>query len=262
MILGLDQEESLDPARVGAKAAWLARGRKAGLPILQGLVVEAGDSRHHMSIGERALATRGSGGARLAIMKEPLAEADELVEASFPFGPRLVARSSTQLEESGEWAGAFSSYLDLTPPDLPRAVVGCWASAFTVAALERQRAAGISAGGVPMAVLVQPELSPESGGSAQLIGNEIIVHGVLGSPAPLLQGHAVGETAKWDSGWSGDGLIDWVGIRALDEIRALLTRANQDVEASRCEWARADGIWILQLGNSSPRNKPQRPSCV
>ena len=109
-----------------------------------------------MAIGERALSRRGSGAARLAILKEPVPNANELAAAGSALSPRLVARSSTRLEGSSEWSGAFTSYQDLTPGELPRAIVGCWASAFAVAALERQRVASITPGNVPMAVLVQP----------------------------------------------------------------------------------------------------------
>ena len=252
MIVDLDHEGSLDPGRVGAKAAWLALGRRAGLPVLPGFVLEAGDSRHHMAIGERALSTRGSGAARLAILKEPVPNANELAAAGSALSPQLVARSSTRLEGSSEWSGAFTSYQDLTPGELPRAIVGCWASAFAVAALERQRAASIKPGNVPMAVLVQPALEPAAGGSAELADSKVVVHGVKGSPAPLLQGWVVGDTARWDEGWVGDGLIELLGLNALEGIRSVLQVARQSIGANRCEWAWDGEVWILQLGKSSP----------
>ena len=111
------------------------------------------------------LATHGSGGARLAMTAETVPFADELVQRGTRLGNALVARSSTIIESSGEWSGAFTSYLDLSPPDLPKAVTGCWASAFAAAALERQEAAGIEPGSVSMAVLVQPALDSVAGGT-------------------------------------------------------------------------------------------------
>ena len=252
MIIDLDHEGSLDPRRVGAKAAWLAMGRRAGLPVLPGFVLEAEDSRHHMAIGERALSTRGSGAARLAIFKEPVPNAKELVATGSALSPQLVARSSTRLEGSGEWSGAFTSYQDLTPDELPRAIVGCWASAFAVAALERQRAASIKPGSVPMAVLVQPALETAAGGSAELASGNVVIHGVKGSPAPLLQGWVVGDTARWDGGWVGDGLIELLGLNALEGIRSVLQVARQSIGANRCEWAWDGEVWILQLGKSTP----------
>ena len=252
MIVDLDHEASLDPGRVGAKAAWLAMGRRVGLPVLPGFVVEAEDSRHHMAIGERAFGVRGSGGARLAIIEEPASDAHELVAAGAALSPQLVARSSTRLEGSGEWSGAFTSYQDLTPDEVPRAVVGCWASAFAVAALERQRAASIKPGRVPMAVLVQPALEPTAGGTAELAGGKVVVHGVKGSPAPLLQGWVVGDTAGWDESWVGDRLIELLGLNVLEEIRSVLQVAHRSIGANRCEWAWDGQVWILQLGRSTP----------
>ncbi|MGH8915999.1 MAG: PEP/pyruvate-binding domain-containing protein, partial [Acidimicrobiia bacterium] len=168
MIIDLDTEASRDPDRAGSKAAWLARGQGAGLPVLPGFVVEAAESRFHMSLGAATLAKRGSGGARLAIMEQTLPLADELVDAGARVGPAVVARSSTALESSGEWSGAFTSYVGLVPPELPRAVVGCWASAFSVAALGRLEAAGLEPGSFPMAVVVQRALAPAAGGTARI----------------------------------------------------------------------------------------------
>jgi PEP-utilising enzyme, mobile domain/Pyruvate phosphate dikinase, AMP/ATP-binding domain len=183
-------------------------------------------------------------------MNEPLARTDELVLAGFALHPQLVARSSTQLEASGEWAGAFTSYQDVTPDQLPRAVVGCWASAFTVEALDRQRAAGIAPGNVPMAVLVQPALRPRAGGTAEITASQIVVHGVRGSPSQLLQGWVRGDTARWNGGWSGDDLIDVLGVTTLDEIRTALVSAKETTGATQCEWAWDGNLWILQLGKS------------
>lgn len=251
MIVDLDHEGSLDPARVGAKAARLAMGRRAGLPVLPGFVLEAEDSRHHMAIGRRTLSTHGSGAARLAIVREPAPNARGLVAAGSALGSQLVARSSTRLEGSSEWSGAFTSYQDLTPGEIPRAIVGCWASTFSVAALERQRAASIKPGDVRMAVLVQPAIDPVAGGTAELAGGGVVVHGVKGSPAPLLQGWIVGDTARWDGGWVGDGLIDRLGLKALDKIRSVLRAARRSIGASRCEWAWDGEMWVLQLGEST-----------
>lgn len=252
MIVDLDDEASLDPARVGAKAAWLSMGRRAGLPVLPGFVLEAEASRHHMAVGERTLGTHGSGAARLAIIKEPAPDAEELVAAGSALGPKLVARTSTRLEGSSEWSGAFTSYQDLTPDGLPRAIVGCWASAFSVAALERQRAASIKPGDVAMAVLVQPAIDPVAGGTAELTRGGVVVHGIKGSPAPLLQGWVVGDTARWDGGWVGDGLIELLGLNALDRIRYVLRAARRSLGANRCEWAWDGEVWFLQLGESTP----------
>jgi hypothetical protein len=219
--------------------------------VLAGFVVTAPASRTHLRLGAGALRTRGSGGARLVVSGHPFEPVGSLVEAGRRLGPRLVARSSTLLEGSGEWAGAFTSYVDVTPEELPKAVVGCWASAFSVHALERQAAAGISPGSFPMAVLVQPALEPEWGGVAELNRDDsITVHGVTGSPAPLLQGWVTGETRhrSADGRWDGPELLAGIGVDQLDELHSNLRRASELLGVDRCEWAVADGrVWLLQL---------------
>jgi len=272
VIIDLDTEASLDPGRVGSKAAWLAMGRRAGLPVLPGFVVDALASRDHMRLGATTLPTRGSGGARMSIIQQPLSFSDALVAAGSRLAPIVVARSSTGLESKGEWSGAFTSYLGLSPTEIPQAVAGCWASAFTVAALERQAEAGIEPGSFPMAVLVQRALDPAAGGTARVEDDgTVVVNGVKGSPAPLLQGWSTGFEARLspqrakralagvqrrgeggseDDGrsWVGNDLIDLLDIETLDEIAALIRTAWESLGANRCEWALDGQIWLLQLG--------------
>jgi len=189
---------------------------------------------------------------------EPLRFAEDLVSAGAALGENLVARSSTLLEASGEWSGAFTSYVGISPGELPKAVAGCWASVFTVAALERQEAAGVEPGSFPMAVLVQPALEPEAGGWAQIDETgAIVLYGIEGSPAPLLQGWESGHEARHDGEWSGDEMIDLLGHNHLDEIRQLMSTANASAGANRCEWALTDRIWVLQLGRV---RTPQAPT--
>jgi hypothetical protein len=257
LITSLDDPSSCDPLRVGGKAASLARARAAGAAVLPGFVVEASASRGHMSLGAKTLPVRGSGGARLAVAGEPIPFSESLVAAGVELGDRLVARSSTLLEDSGEWSGAFASYLDLAPIDLPKATAGCWASAFTVAALERQEAAGVEPGSLPMAVLVQPALTPTAGGWAMLAADgTVLVRGVKGAPAPLLQGWEKGSEARFDGSWNGDELVDLVGIDTLDSIRELLGVHGSRIRAGTCEWALTDRVWALQFARTSAAGTP------
>ena len=237
--------------RVGGKAAALAQARSAGAAVLPGFVVEGSASRAHMTLGAETLPVRGSGGARLAVAGEPISFSEILITAGEELGDRLVARSSTLLEDSAEWSGAFTSYVDLAPIDLPKAVAGCWASAFSVAALERQAAAEIEPGSFPMSVLVQPALAPVAGGWAKLARDgTLVVRGVKGPPAPLLQGWVSGSEAWFDGSWRGDELIELVGLGNLDSIRELLEVNASQIGADTCEWALTDRIWALQFGKT------------
>lgn len=261
MILGLDEPGARDPRRAGAKAAALARARHIGLPVLPGFVVEASASLRHMEIGAAALAQQGSGGARLAAMAEPLLDADALVTAGRELAGELVARSSSLLEAGGEWAGAFASYVGIAPEELPRAVVGCWASAFSVDALGRQSAAGLEPGWIEIAVLVQPAIDPVCGGVAEIDSDRtVVVHGVSGSPVSLLQGWERGATARRPAGegWAGDEAIVLIGEKVLDELASVLQVAAARFGVNRCEWGADDRLWLLQL-STVRRAAPIRP---
>jgi hypothetical protein len=257
LIADLDDPSGRDPVRVGSKAAVLAVARAAGAAVLPGFVVESAMSKSHLRLGADTLPERGSGGARLAVAGEPVAFAEELVAAGGRLGDPLVARSSTLLEGSGEWSGAFTSYVGVSPEELPKAVAGCWASVFTVAALERQEAAGIEPGSFPMAVLIQPAIEPEAGGWAQIDPEgKVVVYGAKGSPAPLLQGWESGHEGHHDGEWSGDELIELVRPRYLDELRDLMFEVSAATGANRCEWALTDRIWALQLGRTEAPAAP------
>lgn len=260
MLIDLDSPAGRDPVRVGSKAATLAAARACESAVLPGFVVPGHASRRHIDLGVKTLADRGSGGARLAVLGEPLDFADALVRAGGMLGDRLVARSSTLLDVSGEWSGAFASYVDITPAELPKAVAGCWASAFSVAALERQTRAGVEPGSFPVSVLVQPALQPEGGGWAELsLDGKTTVHGVKGSPAPLLQGWETGATARYRGQWSGDDLIGLIGEHHLETLRGLLESLAARMGFNRCEWALTDRIWVLQVGRAK---EPAKGSAV
>ncbi len=260
MILDLDDDRALDPGRAGAKAAWLARGRRAGLPVLPGRVVPASASRPAMELAVEVMAQRGSGGARLRISQEPLdTELErELLAAVDGLGDLLVVRSSSLLEAGGEWSGAFTSYLDIRPVETPVAVRGCWASAFTVHTLERYEAAGIEPGSAPMAVLIQPFLDAQFGGVARYADDEITVIGVAGSPAPLVQGwdpgaHArvIGDVVR------GDPAVALMGENLILAVAAALRKAHETIGATSCEWAAVDGeVTLLQLMETPDRLRP------
>lgn len=258
--MGLDDSRCAHPAVAGAKAAWLARGRTAGLPVLAGVVVPAAESTGHMGIGADALARRGSGGARLEVSGAPLSDplAEAVVAASESLGDPLVVRSSSVLESGAAWAGAFTSYLDVHPEDVPRAVVGCWASAFGVSALARHAADGVAPGSAPMAVLVQPSLHPDFGGTARIEADQVVITAVSGSPTPLVQGWEPGARARLLPGGdvSGPGAVELMGIDRLRAVASVLRTAQEAVGATACEWAVDDtGVHLLQLTRPQPRTR-------
>lgn len=263
MITRLDDPAAVDPKRVGAKAAALALARQGGLPVLPGFVVEASASMRHNELGSSLLDRQGSGGARLAVTSKPIPDAARVEAAGRELSAYLAVRSSSPLETDGVWAGAFTSYIAITPEELPKAVAGCWASAFTVDALERQLHAGIEPGSVPMAVLVQPSIDPTLGGVAEISPNGTLrVEAVAGSPAHLLQGweRGVAASRRTGEGWEGAGAVAVVGTAVLDEIGAVLGEASQRFGFTRCEWGVAGSLSILQLGRTARRGPTFTPA--
>ena len=262
-LVSLDDPAARDPLVAGAKAAWLAAGRRAGLAVLPGLVVPADASRAPFAAGAEALIARGSGGARLVVAAVPLEDAlaSELATVAGRLGDRLVVRSSSRLEAGGEWAGAFTSYVDIGAAEVATALRGCWASAFGVDALRRFTAAGVEAGSAPMAVLIQPAVTPEAGGAARLDGEVVEIVGGLGSPVAVLQGWEPGLVAQVgpDGRVTGAEAMRVLGDTTIALVAAAVREAASRTGATAAEWALADGrIVLLQLGVAPRARLPER----
>lgn len=262
LLLDLD-EPALTVATAGAKAARLARARAAGLPALPGVVVPTGAAATALRNGAAALATGGSGAARLQVADAPLDAAlvTALRWAGNRLGPALVARSSTPLEADPTWAGAFASYLGIRPDDLPVAVRGCWASLYSGRALARFEAAGVRAEDVAMAVLVQPEVRPEAGGTARVEGDgRVVISAVSGSPAALLAGWEPGTdaTVRPDGGIESERntlprpLLVEVARLARATGAALGDEPGGRAGHELIEWAWVDGRAVLLQSQLSP----------
>jgi hypothetical protein len=113
--------------------------------------------------------------------------------------------------------------------------------------------------------LVQPALTPEAGGVARVDKDgTVVVTGVKGPPAPLLQGWSAGHEARGtEQGWSGDALSTLIGAEVLDQLADVLLTAKAEVGANNCEWGVDGQVWILQLGRSDdPQLDSIEPSPV
>jgi hypothetical protein len=262
VLVDLDDEAATDPRVSGAKAAQLARARRLGLPVLPGVVVPVAASRRAVSAAVTGL-ERGSGAARLAAMRA-VVDADLLAELDrrvAHLDEPLVVRSSSPLEDAPTWSGAFSSFLDIGAGDLDKALRGCWASAFSVDPLERAEESGVAPDELAMAVLVQPQVSPDVGGLARTADDgAVAITAVKGSPAPLLTGWEHGVQIRV-------GADDTVGVAEGDEggrapllsstgildVAGLARRVHSGLGSDVIEWA-ADraGIHLLQCRTTAP----------
>lgn len=249
-VLALDDPAARDAAVVGAKAAGLAVAAAAGLPVLPGVVVPVCESAEVVRAAADALDAKGSGvQARLAAMKiEPGPQlVSELRARLAGFASPLIVRSSSPLEADGTWSGAFSSFHGITADDLPTAVRGCWGSAFSVSVLGRARETGTAPEQLGLAVLVQPELVPDIGGTARLKRDgSVLITSTRGPLLPLMEGHVEGSLSR--IGPDGcTSTADDVDEGLAQEVAALVRRVNEVLDHHLIEWAAVDGqVHLLQ----------------
>ena len=234
-VVELTDPGATDPARVGGKAAALARAAAGGLRTLPGVV---------LTTAWADVAGADPGGH--AALRDAYARAGGDDRA-------LVVRSSSTAEDTtgSSMAGQFESVVDVRGWDR-------FVEAVRTVLDSRDRAGG-DAGRRPIAVLVQPLLDAEAGGV--LFGvdpvtgrsDRRVVTATTGGPAPLVSGEVAGSRYVLDADGAvverdhGDGPT--VARARLAELAALA----DDVAATfggpqDVEWA-VDGegtLWLLQ----------------
>lgn len=195
-----------------------------------------------------------------------------------------AVRSSATDEDAagGTGAGIYLTALGVSLEGLPAAILDCWASLWTPAALayqERLRRAQPPA----MAVVVQPMLAPQSAGVAYsrhpLTGRTdvVMINAVPGLAEPLVSGQAIPdqvvvETGRAplilerrlaEAGASKPALTDSEALRLAEQTRAIEQKLGYPVDI---EWALAGGtLWFLQARAIPPlRAAPvlTEPMCV
>ena len=259
--LRLDDERAHDPAVVGSKVAGLARARSAGLPVLPGWVLPVADGADALRAGVCALERSGAAAACLAIAERELAPPvlRDLTALAVRLAPSAIVRSSTVQEADPIWAGAFATYTDVGPDDLPTAVRGCWASGFSRDVLARCSAVGLAPDHLRMAVLIQSWVAFDGGGTAVFEPDgSVRVAAIVGPPAELVAGRASGTVACVTGG--GAILADEdpvVGPRVLTAVAALARWIGGDT----VEWGCVDGdVFLLQVRPTPARSeRPVRP---
>jgi phosphohistidine swiveling domain-containing protein len=187
--------------------------------------------------------------------------AGELRERSAILGFPVVVRSSSPLEDDPIWSGAFSSLLDITADDIPKAVRGCWASAFSVDALQRAERAGVAPDALAMAVLVQPQVTPDAGGLARTgSAGEVVITAVKGSPAPLLAGWERGAQIEVDPAGNAGGALDLLPAAVAQAVAETARRVRADLGCDVIEWAVVGTrVVLLQCRRTAPA-VPEAPS--
>jgi rifampicin phosphotransferase len=249
-LVDLADDDASDGSLVGAKAANLARARRAGLPVLPGAVLTTAWDHHGWSHPSRL---DWPGPAR------------DVWRTMSDDGTRpLVVRSSSTNEDGGtsSMAGVFTSVLD---------VVG-WTSFIDAVdrVLDSGRLADVP--GAEMAVLVQPQLTPRWGGvlfGADPVSgrtDRLLVSAVEGGPDSLVSGLDDGWTAVLSPrGRVLEKRTDEIPLpgAALRSLAKLAARAAAAFDGPQdIEWAiDHDGtVWLLQSRPiTTPTGKPGGP---
>ncbi len=251
-IVSLDDDAALDVARAGAKAAVLARMRRAGFPVPDGVVVLAEVLRSHL--GDSA----PTAAELLAAPLDPdLRQA--IVRAGGQLAGPLAVRSSG-IDEDGahaSHAGQYDTVLDVRGDDeLVDAVRTCWASGLS-AAVRGYRSSVGREGDSPLAVLVQRMVPADAAGVAFTANpvtgarDEILVSAVPGLGEKLVAGEVTPD--EWVvRGEDVHNTGDRHGALSVEQVRRVAALAERVAATfggpSDLEWAIAgERLFLLQV---------------
>ncbi len=258
-------------AEAGAKAARLSAALGVGLPVLPGWVVPVAASRPAIAAGAAAIRAQGMAAGRRAVLGHPFepALAHQLQAAVAGLGGRVIARSSSPLEGDARWSGAFSSVAEVGVADVAAAVRSCWAAAFALDPLQRLELCGLPLEAAELAVLLQPEISPDAGGLARVEvladgTTEVAIEAVAGHPGALLAGLADGLLGRFRAAAAGpaddEPLVSLIGVEQARAVARLALCVHRELGDTVIEWAAVRGeVWLLQSGQQ-PREAPAGPA--
>ena len=200
--------------RVGPKAATLARLRRAGLPVPDGVCLPADVYRRQLALAGLAEAVAGVGRAelpearrlalqvRLGLTRVPIEPAlGALLDAVWNRltsggGAHLAVRSSALCEDMApaSFAGQFETFLGIADPaDLETALRACWTSLWSTRALRYMRAYAMDPAQSAMPVLVQRMVEAEAAGGAFSLtpDEQIVLTGTWGLGSAVAQGEII-----------------------------------------------------------------------
>ncbi len=299
--LVLPLESCDDPTLVGGKGAGLGCLIQSGFHVPPGLCITMQAYRESLRAGGFDAAARWACLCQASDERRPaLLEEDRRLVTSLALSQSLLALIDEELHRLGIWretafavrssasdedgakatfAGLYHTRLGVPREGFAQAILDCWASLWTEAALVyRLRVSGRSVAPA-MAVIIQPMLAPRAAGVAYsrhpITGEpqQVWINAVFGLAEPLASGTVTPDQYVVDLGdGSGSGTVverrlaePERGAPVLDE-REILALAGliKDVEKQMgfpadIEWALAgQGIWLLQV-RAIPTPKPALP---
>ncbi len=212
-IVSLSSPDATDASRFGPKAANLAALGQAGLPIPDGICLDAAAYRLQLSALDLDASARGAfsteDGAearrhalrmKLELLEQPIVPAvlDPLLVSwrelmAGTGGALTVVRSSALVEDRGasSFAGQFESYLGLElESEFITAVRACWAALWSTRVLRYMATHDLDPADTAMAVLVQPLVHARAsgGGLSRTATGEMLVSATWGLGSSIAQG--------------------------------------------------------------------------
>ena len=212
LLVSLFSREATDALRFGPKAANLAALGQAGLPIPDGVCLDAeayrlqlaaldieDSARGAFSTDDGAEARRHALRMKLELLEQPIAPAilDPLLEAWRDLvdrtGALTAVRSSALVEDrfGSSFAGQFESYLGLEiESEFLTAVRACWAALWSTRALRYMATHDLDPADTAMAVLVQPLVSARAsgGGLSRTADGQMLISATWGLGSSIAQG--------------------------------------------------------------------------
>ena len=271
MIVPLSSPDATDAARFGPKAANLAALGRAGLPIPDGICLDAEAYRLQITAlgldasARGAFATEDGAEARrhalrmkLELLEQPIVPAvltpllDAWRDLVARTGALTAVRSSALVEDrhGSSFAGQFESYLGLElESEFLTAVRACWAALWSTRALRYMATHDLDPADTAMAVLVQPLVPAvaSGGGLSRTAGGEMLISAAWGLGSAIAQGEVTPD--RYELSPEGDLLR--VAIGQKDHSVACVHRRTPTTEAvssARAAQPCLDEARVLEIG--------------
>jgi len=271
LIVSLASPEATDAGRFGPKAANLAALGRAGLPIPDGVCLDAEAYRLQLAALDLEASARGAFAAedgmearrhtlrmKLELLEQPIAPAvlvpllaawRDLVART---GALTAVRSSALVEDrfGSSFAGQFESYLGLElESEFITAVRACWAALWSTRALRYMATHDLDPADTAMAVLIQPLVRARAagGGLSRTAGGEMLISATWGLGSSIAQGEVTPD--RFELSQAGELLRTAVGQKdhtvACEHRRAPTTEA---VSAARAAEACLTPAQVAEIG--------------
>jgi len=271
VLVPLSSLEATDASRFGPKAANLAALGRAGLPIPDGVCLDAAAYRLQLTAlgldesARGAFAAEDGGEARrhalrmkLELLEQPIAPAilvpllDAWRDLVARTGALTAVRSSALVEDrhGSSFAGQFESYLGLElESEFITAVRACWAALWSTRALRYMATHDLDPADTAMAVLIQPLVRARAagGGLSRTAGGEMLVSATWGLGSSIAQGEVTPD--RFELSQAGELLRTAVGQKdhtvACEHRRAPTTEA---VSSARAAEACLTPAQVVEIG--------------